>query len=302
MKSELMMFYNVENFYPPNQDSTEINSFGLYNWDIYRYNQKIRKISYIFRYVAEDFGQLPSVIGLAEIGSKSVLDDLTDVNSAISNYEIIYEKSQDSRELSVALLFDKKKYSLIRHQILQFPLDDNLEFDTRDILHAELLFNDKKLHVFVLHLPSQRKKNIKKELRDHILKKLRETLFGLFKKNEAIILMGDFNENPDSESVQQLRYDRDGEEILVNPFESLFRNKQFTTYHGKKGVCFDQILWSNDSLEDFFGVQNMSVVIFNHHCIRNKSRKNGHFPLRTYSGSRYIGGWSDHFPVLLRLD
>lgn len=301
MKSKLMMFYNVENLYPPNQDSTTLNSFGLYNWDTYKYCQKIRKISNVFRYVAEDYGELPSIIGLAEIGSKSVLEDLTDENSPICGYEIIYEKSQDSRELSVALLFDKNKYSLIGFEILKFPLHDNLEFDTRDILHAEFLLNDKKFHVFVLHLPSQRNKDVKKDLRNHILQQLHSTLLDLSEKKEALVVMGDFNENPDDEVIQKLRFDRDGKEILINPFESLFKNQQFTTYHGKTGMGFDQILWSDDYLKKVFEVQKISAEIFNSPRLRNKNRKNEHFPLRTYSGSRYIGGWSDHFPVVLKL-
>ena len=295
------MFYNVENFYPPNKDSIALNSFGLYNWDTYKYNQKIRKIGNVFRYVAEDYGQLPSIIGLAEIGSKSVLEDLTDENSPIHGYEIIYEKSQDSRELSVALLFDKSKYSLVRFEMLKFPLDDNLEFDTRDILHAEFLFDNKKFHVFVPHLPSQRNKDVKKELRNHILQQLHNTLLDLFEKKESIVVMGDFNENPDDEAIQKLCFNRDGKEILLNPFESLFKNQQFTTYHGKTGMCFDQILWSDDYLTKVFDSQNISAEIYNHPRLRNKSRKSSHFPLRTYSGSRYVGGWSDHFPVVLKL-
>ena len=302
MNSELMMFYNVENFYPPNQKSADVSSFGLYNWDEYKYSQKIRKISNVFRYIEEDYGQLPSIIGMAEIGAKSVLEDLTDENSPIHNYEIVYEKSKDSRELSVALLFDKRKYTLIQYQILQFQRDESLAFDTRDILHAELLMDGKRLHIFVLHLPSKRNRDIKKEQRDYILEKLYETVEGLVEKKEAVVLMGDFNDNPDTEAIQRLCFDRNQKAILTNPFEALYEKQQFTTYHGKLGVCFDQILWTEDYLKTIFNFQTITAEIYNNPRLRNKSRKNDHFPLRTYSGSRYVGGWSDHFPVIIKLE
>ena len=302
MDSELMMFYNVENFYPPKQDSADLSSFGLYNWDEYKYSQKIRKISNVFRYIEEDYGQLPAIIGLAEIGAKSVLEDLTDDNSPIPNYEIIYQQSQDSRKLSVALLFDKRKYTLVESQMLQFHSDESLVFDTRDILHAKLLMDGKRLHIFVLHLPSKRNRDIKKEQRDYILEKLHETVQCLLEKKEAVVVMGDFNENPDAEAIQQLCFDRNQKPILTNPFEALYDKQQFTTYHRKMGVCFDQILWSEDYLKTTFNFQTITAEIYINPRLRNKSRKNSHFPLRTYSGSRYMGGWSDHFPVIIKLE
>ena len=77
MDIELLTFYNVENFYPPDQDSVGTYHSGLYNWDDYKYRLKVRKISNIFQSIEEDYEQLPSIIGLAEIGAKSVLEDLS---------------------------------------------------------------------------------------------------------------------------------------------------------------------------------------------------------------------------------
>lgn len=293
------MFYNVENLFPPDDKDSEIKSSGFRKWDEYKYHLKIRKLSNVFRFIKDDFGQLPSIIGLAEIGARSVLEDLVNENSPIQQYEMIYQQSQDSRGLSVALLFDKEKYTLTQLDVLKFQLDENAAFDTRDILHAELLYGEKKLHVFVCHLPSKREKDIKKVHRKYILEKLNETIQDLADKGEPIILMGDFNENPDADELQQFLFDHNGNKILSNPFESLYLNNQFSTYHGKKGVGFDQILFTEDLLLKQFNFQTISAEIYNSPRLRNRERKNSHYPLRTYSGSRYVGGWSDHFPVLL---
>ncbi|MFC0343121.1 endonuclease/exonuclease/phosphatase family protein [Epilithonimonas hispanica] len=294
---ELFLFYNVENFYPPNQETV-----GFNNWDDYKYYLKIKKITNVFRFVEEDFGQLPSVIGLAEIGARSVLEDLIKEDSPINDYEIIYEPSNDSRNLSVALLFDKTKLILESYQTLKFQVDEEKEFDTRDILHTEFLYQGKKLHILVVHLPSKRNQDAKKAQRDYIIDKLKETIQKLSDKNESVILMGDFNENPDNEALQGLLYKNNGEKILSNPFETFFKNNQFSTYHGKKGVCFDQIIYTEQSLIEQFKLSNIQAEIYNCPRLRNKDQKNNKYPHRTYSGSRYMGGYSDHFPVVLRLE
>lgn len=301
MNSELMVFYNVENLFPPDSGSDEKPASGFRNWDSYKYNLKIRKLSNVFRFIEEDYGRLPSIIGLAEIGDRSVLEDLVNENSPIHNYEIIYQKSQDSRGLSVALLFDKTKRTLIQCNTLKFQMDEAVAFDTRDILQAEFLFEGKKFHIFVCHLPSKREKDAKKAQRNYIIKQLHKTIQNFASKGEPIILMGDFNENPDAEELQQLLLDDNGNKMLSNPFESLYLNNQFSTFHGKKGVGFDQILYSEDLLLEQFNFQAISAEIYNTPRLRNKDRKNSIYPLRTYSGSRYVCGWSDHFPVLLKL-
>ena len=297
-----MMFYNVENLFPPDSEDAELPNSGFRNWDEYKYNLKIRKLGNVFRFIEEDYGQLPSIIGLAEIGARSVLEDLVNENSPIQNYEIVYQQSDDSRGLSVALLFDKAKYALIQFNTLKFHLDESVAFDTRDILHAEFLFEEKKIHIFVCHLPSKRDRDIKKEQRNYILQQLHTTIQDLAEKGEPIILMGDFNENPDAEELQQFLLDHNGNKMLSNPFETLYINSQFSTYHGKKGVGFDQILYSEDLLLKHFNFEAISAEVYNSPRLRNKERKNSNYPLRTYSGSRYMGGWSDHFPVVVRLE
>jgi exonuclease III len=301
MNSELVMFYNVENLFPPDDKDAEPKGSGFRNWDEYKYSLKIRKLSNVFRFIEQDYGQLPSIIGLAEIGARSVLNDLVNENSPIHNYEIIYQQSNDSRGLSVALLFDKDKYTLIQFNALKFQLDENVAFDTRDILHIEFMFEGKKLHIFVCHLPSKREKDIKKAQRNYILEKLHENIRDLVGKGEPIILMGDFNENPDAAELQQFHFDHNGNKMLSNPFEALYLSHKYSTYHGKKGVGFDQILYTEDLLLKQLNFTTVTGEIYNATRLRNKERKNNDYPMRTYSGSRYMGGWSDHFPVILIL-
>jgi len=296
MNKELFLFYNVENFFPPDDNQKS----ALYNWDDYKYELKVRKINHVFRFIEDDLGQLPAIIGLAEIGGQRVLDDLTNEDSALHDYKIVYQKSDDSRGLSVALLLNPDKCILQSFSFLKFPKDDDSEFDSRDVLHAEILVNNHKFQVFVLHLPSKRNKDIKESLRNHILKKLRTRILELHKKGEKIIIMGDFNENPDHEMIKELCKDNENNPVIKNPFETLFDNKLFSTFHGKKGVLFDQILFSENDNNLNYNINQ--VLIYNNPKLCNKAKKNSQYPFRTYSGSRYIGGFSDHFPVVLTLE
>lgn len=301
MNSELILFYNVENFFPPDKELKNHHSSGLYNWNPYKYNLKINRIKNVFRFIQEDYNSQPLIIGLAEIGALSVLEDLKKDNSPLSNHSVIYEKSQDSRGLSVAMLYDESKLKLVHFQPLNFNVDDQPENKTRDILHAEFIFNNEKLHAFVVHLPSKRLQDAKKNLRMHVINELQKVTAILSQKNEAVIIMGDFNENPDGEIIQQLLYNKDKHKVLTNPFEDLFKKNNYSTFHGKEGVLFDQIIFSDELLKDQFKFKNITAEIYNDSRLKNKDSKNSKYPTRTYSGSRYMNGYSDHFPVILRM-
>lgn len=296
--SEILMFYNTENFYPPDKD--DLPNCGMRNWDDYKYKLKLHKIGQVFNLINDNYNGQPALIGLAEIGDLSVLEDLVNQNSVIKDYGIIYQKSADPRNLSVAILYNSSVFSLVNFQVLRFHQDNQNDIGTRDILHAEMLYKGKTLHTFVLHLPSKRDRDVKKDLRHHILGQLKETVQNLMKNNEEVIIMGDFNEDPDSEILQQFLHCKNKDRILENPFIKFFEAGHFSTYHGKKGTCFDQIIFT-DSLCTTFGFGAIEADICRSEKLRNKDRKNSQYPYRTYSGSRYMGGYSDHFPVVIKL-
>ena len=295
---EIMMFYNVENFFPP--DSQISHNSGLYNWDDYKYQLKLKKILKVFANIALDCGNLPSVIGLAEIGDLSVLDDLTAEESPIKNYEIVYQQSNDPRNLSVALLFDKSKFSLVNKQFLTLQDKHPSDLQTRDVLYAQLKNEKSNIHFFVVHLPSKRNNDLKKNLRDYILKQLKEILQETIKSGEPMVIMGDFNENPDYKGIQDLLSDSPSNKMMSNPFEELFARRICSTYHGRKAVCYDQILYTEEIFAQTLHLSLIKAEVYKNKWMQTKDKNKNAYPLRTYAGSRFLGGFSDHFPVLLR--
>lgn len=117
----------------------------------------------------------------------------------------------------------------------------------------------------------------------------------LVKDDEPVLVMGDFNENPTSPLLKKIT-DFQNESLvgLSNPFEALYRQYFFSTFHGKKGLLYDQILFSR-AWSSCFGKIRSGVF----KCVEMTDGGRGYRgrPFRTYAGTRYLGGYSDHFPV-----
>jgi len=110
-----------------------------------------------------------------------------------------------------------------------------------------------------------------------------------------IIIMGDFNDDPNSKSINEFLVGDD----LYNPMESLFDSEKYgsLTYNGKWNL-FDQIIFSKNFLEkkeDNYSFYYASV--FNKRWMKIHRGKFKGNPFRTYVGRWYQGGFSDHFQV-----
>ena len=294
--TELIAFYNVENLFCPDiprVHQLDPTASGLLNWDERKYQNKLFKIAHVFQLILESEKALPLVIGLSEVQGRKPLEDLVKLEPFNSKYEIAHYESMDERGVDVALLYDKTKIELLSSQPISYLFAvENKESEyydtTRDVLFCKVKFLETIINVFVLHLPSKREKDINKPKRDYILKDLHEKVLTIKSTTqEAVIIMGDFNENPDEEMILNFNYDSDFNKILVNPSEELFKNEKFSTFHYKNGLLFDQMILSKD--------------FFNHEKLSNWNRKFAGRPFRTYAGTRYLGGYSDHFPILTAL-
>ncbi len=303
---ELIMFYNAENFFSPdNTNRQQLSISGLRSWNRKKYENKIFKIAHVFQLVNES-NELPMLIGLSEVQGEKVLQDLVEMDPFNSNFGIVHYESMDERGVDVALLYDKRKIEIIESEPISFFFEikddypDNYD-TTRDILYCKAKYQNAELNIFVFHLPSKRENDINRPKRQHMLKTIKERIETMTGNNEAVILCGDFNENPDEENLLDLVNDRNGGRLLQNPFEELFRQKRYSTFHYRFGLLFDQIMLSKDFMDGRFPLQFASAEVFNHEKISNWDRKFKGRPFRTYAGTRYLGGYSDHFPVFVKL-
>lgn len=303
---ELISFYNVENLFlpdPPPVHRLDPTKSGLRNWDEKRYKNKLFKIAHVFQLMKEAEGVLPMLIGLSEIQGEKPLQELVAMEPFNSTFGIVHYDSMDERGVDVALLYDKNKIEVISSEPISYFFEiedeDPTNYDTtRDILFCKVKYQSQIINVFVLHLPSKREHDVNRPKRDYILKDVAEKIAKLVSNDlEAVVICGDFNENPDAENINKMLYDVNNNKILNNPYQMLFASEKFSTFHYKDGLLFDQIILSNEFFNEDFKLRFQEAKIFNAEKLSSWDRRFVGRPFRTYAGTRYLGGYSDHFPV-----
>ena len=121
-----------------------------------------------------------------------------------------------------------------------------------------------------------------------------------------VLLMGDFNDLPtDSSIVKHLRATYDvapKPNQLFNAFYDYQVRGIGTHYYKGKGDVLDQMMLSpglmeSDGLHYVVGTANIYAPT----RLQETDPKYAPAPLRTYAGKKYLGGYSDHFPIYLTL-
>jgi predicted extracellular nuclease len=300
-----VMFYNVENFFDINDDpQTNDETFtpsGANQWNMRRFIVKRNNIYKTI--VAAGKGHPPHIIGLCEVENRYVLYQLTQ-HTPLSkyNYGIVHYDSPDSRGIDVALLYMKDSFSVIASRAYKAPIR------TRDILYVKgTTRNDDTLHFFVNHWPSKWGGAASEDLRILVgktLKHLTDSILDLNPKAN-ICIMGDFNDYPDSKAVGVL----DARPLHADKGARLY-NMSLHLQDEHRGTLKYQNRW--EMIDLFFVSGNMLSSDNGLHCTKNSIEifdavfllttvsGEGKSPFRTYRGPVYVGGFSDHLPVILR--
>lgn len=110
--------------------------------------------------------------------------------------------------------------------------------------------------------------------------------------------MGDFNDDPRSKSIQRLMQTN----LLYNPMEKLLSPNRGSANYKKSWSLFDQILVSHNFFNYEKGTHSFAHAdIFDEKFLKEYKGKFKGIPYRTFVGKKYIGGYSDHFPVYIQL-
>ena len=297
-------FYNIENLFDIYNDKLKHDSDFTENsemrWTLKRYKNKIKKISYAISQIGiAETQDLPAIVGLAEVENKQVLNDLIQADAlANENYKYVHFDSKDERGIDVALLYNSEKFEVIHAEVKAIVFEEaNGDVDyTRDILHVYGKFMGEKLDVLVNHWPSKRSDNENGTKRLEVSNLVSETVRSIRSKNEQakIIIMGDFNDDPSSESVKNLVNNNQ----LYNPMDTLLSIDRGTTVHRGEWNLFDQIILSINCFERKKNSLKFDTAnIFDPEFLKQQEGDYKGTPYRTYVGKSYKGGYSDHFPV-----
>lgn len=297
-------FYNIENLFDtiddPNTLDDDFTPDTEKNWTEKRYRKKLKKVGRVISNIGyKEIGYAPVLLGLAEVENATVLQDL--VNSKFltkKSYDFVHYDSPDERGIDVALLYRKDRFEVLHseaHQLHLFNEEGQRDY-TRDILHVHGKLEGNEVHILVNHWPSRRKgTELTAYKRMAAAKKNISILEGILNKDpEArLIVMGDFNDDPKSESVRALVATG-----LYNPMEILLTHAEGTLSYKDVWHLFDQVIISHNFLQGGDNpFQFKEAAIFNPETIQEYKGRYKGLPFRTYAGKKYLGGFSDHFPV-----
>ncbi|MGB2761213.1 endonuclease/exonuclease/phosphatase family protein [Maribacter stanieri] len=299
-------FYNLENLFDPKRNSKILDKDytpdGAKKWTVERYQRKLAKLAKTIVNIGEkDHPYPPALIGVAEAENNSVLTALlhTDPMDDL-DYGFIHFDSPDERGIDTGLIYRKRFFKVLHSEPLVLLVDNpgGVRDTTRDILYVKGELNKELVHVFVNHWPSRRDGDVATEYKRVIAAKeivLKIEQIRLEELDPNIIVMGDFNDDPSSKSLQDLKEGA----ALFNPMETLhIPDSQGSSVYGNKWNMFDQILVSNS----FFNYEKNthsfdSAAIYDDKSLKEKKGKYKGSPYRTFVSDRYMGGYSDHFPV-----
>ena len=312
----LVMFWNVENYFDtynnPYRKDDEFTPTGENHWTKEKFQQKRDDIAKTIALAADEYGQFPAIIGLCEVENASVLNQLVSHTPlARVGYKFIHKESPDSRGIDVALLYREDTFT---------PLEKHFYgagFSTRDILYTKGVINAlDTLHILVNHWPSKSGgEKASEPRRIKVAERVKGITDSLLTANPRanIILMGDFNDTHNSKSLEILTEDNlpddsSGRKTLVNLASFASGADGTHKYRGEWSII-DQFLVSDGFLErkqegilpQWVFCKGEMEIFSPEFLLEWDETYMGVKPRRTFQGPKYLGGVSDHLPIMLRI-
>lgn len=305
-----VVFYNVENLFDcqddPLKDDSEFLPGGMKNWTPHRYRRKLIAVSKVLAAVGEN--RMPDLVGLCEVENDSVIRDLTR-RSPLRNagYQYVVTDSPDERGVDVALLYLPGSFRPLSVRHIPILGGDR---PTRDILHVSgLLATADTLDVFVCHLPSRyggsRQSEPFRMLAANVLRQAVDSVSRL-RQVPRTVVMGDFNDDLSARSsagrLLGVRLCDDEVPLEENVlYDLLGKSGQGSYAYQGRWELIDHLLVSAPLLQAGQHVCADTAGAFVYKppfLLENDEKYGGKKPFRTHLGGRYLGGYSDHLPVV----
>jgi predicted extracellular nuclease len=314
----VVAFWNLQNLFDtiddPQKDDEEFLPSGKLEWTNDRLDKKNYNLARVIRSMNNNKG--PDILGVCEVENQAVLDAMIKKFLPDLNYKTAYIESPDNRGIDNGLIYKSDKFKLLNIQADTVHLSDG--YPTRLILGVNLLTDkNEKLTVFVNHWPSRRGGQDKSEPnRIAAALTLRNAVDSIFASDpeSKIIIIGDFNDEPVNYSLvenlkaQPLICDSTVSGLTIDSKSNLF-NLSYEEFNSGNGSykfqddwnMLDQIIVSSSLITnvDFKYLCNTFQVYKPEFLVTHSGKYAGtSFP--TYGGRRYLGGYSDHFPILAK--
>ncbi len=317
-KVAIVAFYNCENFYDtinnPAVNDDEFTPNGPRNYNSKIYLNKVEKLATVISQIGTDVSpDGPALLGVAEIENDTVLNDL--IHHPLlkkRNYKIVHYDSKDARGVDVALIYNPKYFTPEESKALfvSLPGGSKNAYYTRDVLWVKGNFDGETIHILVNHWPSRlggEERSAPSRAAAAAVCKVQMAKVAETDPNAKFIIMGDLNDDPTSPSITEvLRAKAKIADVqsggIYNPWIDMYKKGIGTLAYQDAWGLFDQIMitypWLTREQSGFFFYKQF---IFNKEfLVENTGRYKG-YPMRTWDGLSYRGGYSDHFPTYLMM-
>jgi hypothetical protein len=308
-KELLFLWWNVENLFDPADDPTaaddEFTPAGRLHWTLKKLLLKQMRIRHVISAVKAhpDYRKYPDLVAFAEVENrKTFMDTLSPLDGI--HYRTIYFESSDPRGIDIGLAYNPERLSPGPAKAYRGHAEKRI---TREIIVAQFSAAGRPFHVILNHWPSRAfDEQWSEPKRIGAAVVCRQILDSLLQRHPKadIIVMGDFNDEPGSRSVKDiLRTSLDARKVtgdhslLFNCWEGDGKTGSYRfRRHWQK---IDQIMLS----AGMFDLGGLCFPLGGFRCFsffRMLDPSDGK-PWPTYEKGRYLGGYSDHLPLLLKI-
>ena len=292
-----VMFYNIENFFDtindPEVRDDEFTPEGPKAWNAAKYAKKLANVERVLFDIAALDRIYPAVIGFSEVENRTVLEDIVATKKlAPASYRVVHYDSPEARGVDVAFLYRPDQFKLEGSFPVKAEVPTLPNFRTRDILTMWGTIEGEPFYFMVAHWPSRLGGKDASEFKRVALgAQMRRLADSVLRINPATkgrmkeLAKGDF----------------------FNPYYDMLRAGMGTLAYGDAWNIFDNIVVTENLAKGSTG--NLKLRrdpdskfyghIFRAHYLFQKEGQYRGYPLRTYVGNNFQGGYSDHFPVYI---
>lgn len=322
-KRYTVLFYNVENLFDTIQDptiyDTEFIPSGNKEWNSTKYYKKLDNLEKVFYSIAEQNRAYPTIIGVSEVENRNVLEDIASMPKLQrANYQICHYDGPDARGVDVAFFYRPDQFEYEGSESIKANIPGAREnFRTRDLLTMWGKIDGEPFFFVVSHWPSRRGgQSSSAYLREGLASQIKSICDSVRNDNPStkVVVMGDFNDDPGDKSVSEclgakLKKNKLGKNDMWNPYWQMHRDGYGTLVYNDLWNLFDNIVVSENvanapkgTLEIWKPKQSSYYGnVFKAEFLFQKEGQYKGYPLRTYVGNNFQGGFSDHLPVYIYL-
>ena len=315
-----VVFYNFENLFDtiddPGVNDTEFTPEGPKKWNAYKYAKKIGNLERVLFDIASADGDFPIVIGVSEVENRSVMEDvIATPKLSKGNYRIVHYDSPDLRGIDVGFYYRPDVFKLEGSAAIPFRMPDMPDFRTRDFVTMWGTIEDEPFFFLVSHWPSRLGgQAASASKRMAAAEQVRAIVDSVQRADPAtkVVVMGDLNDDATDRSIVEGlrakgRIGDVGPGDMFNPFIARLKAGYGSLAYRDDWHLFDNIIVSDNLATGSTGELKIRPVgdtkfyggIFRRPYMIQKEGQYKGYPLRTFVGNNFQGGFSDHLPAYI---